>query len=255
MVLMLQKYLTPRWLAAHVVVMIVAGVFIRLGIWQLDRLEERRAGNATVTERTAMPAVGLNELLAGVPDGEREYRPVFVTGTFDVQGEVLIRSRTNEGEAGFHVVTPLVSGPGVAVLVNRGWVPLDLDTPPVAPALPPTGVVEVTGTVRNSQSAPALGPRDPADGQLQRFYWIDIPRVQQQSPYRLDPVSVELVSQVPAQAGPLPIPVPARELTEGSHLAYAIQWFAFAAIGLGGYVALLRRGRTTGGVGESTLPR
>ena len=169
---------------------------------------------------------------------------------------MLIRSRTNNGEAGFHVVTPLVSEPGVAVLVNRGWVPLDLDTPPVVPALPPAGVVEVTGTVRNSQSAPALGPRDPADGQLERFYWIDIPR----APAAVAHTGwIRYLSSWSLRSRPrlvrLPIPVPARELTEGSHLAYAIQWFAFALIGLGGYVALLRRGRKTGGVGESALPR
>ena len=73
---MLQKYLTPRWLAAHVVVMIVAGVFIRLGIWQLDRLEERRAYNATVmpNERPCLRS-DLNELLAGVPDGRARIPP------------------------------------------------------------------------------------------------------------------------------------------------------------------------------------
>jgi cytochrome oxidase assembly protein ShyY1 len=243
---MLRKYLTPRWLVAHVVVVIVAGIFIRLGTWQLDRLNARRAANTTVAERIALPAVGLDVLLTSVPESEREYRRVVVSGTFDPQGEVLIRSRTNEGEAGFHVVTPLMTDPGVAVLVNRGWVPLDLDTPPVVPALPPTGPVEVTGAVRSSQFAPTLGPRDPADGHLQRLFWIDISRIQQQSAHRLVAVSVELVSQAPAQPGPLPIPVPPHELTEGPHLAYAIQWFAFAAIGLGGYVALLRRSRKSG---------
>lgn len=249
---MLQKYTTPRWLAAHLIVIIVAGVFIRLGIWQLDRLVERRSQNETIAQRTELAPVTLNELLGTVAVSDREYRRVVVEGTFDVDGEVLIRSRTHNGEAGFHVVTPLVLNDGSAVLVNRGWVPLDLDTPPVSPALPPVGPVEVTGTVRESQSAPALGPRDPSEGNLERFYWIDIPRLQQQSSYPLAAVSIELVSQLPTQSGRLPIPVPARTLTEGSHLAYALQWFAFAVIGLGGYGALLRRDRRTGGGKDHT---
>ena len=130
--------------------------------------------------------------------------------------------------------------------------PLDLNTPPVSSALPPVGLIEVTGTVRETQTAPALGPTDPSEGRLERFYWIDIPRLQQQSSYPLAPVSIELVSQLPTQSGRLPVPVPARMLTEGSHLAYAVQWFAFAVIGLGGYGALLRRNRRTGGGGDHT---
>ena len=249
---MLQKYTTPRWLAVHLIVIIIAGVFIRLGIWQLDRLAERRTFNAAIAERTEIAPVDLNELLGNVAVSDREYRRVVVAGTFDVDGEVLIRSRTHNGEAGFHVVTPLLLNDGSAVLVNRGWVPLDLDTPPVSPALPSVGPVEVTGTVRESQSAPALGPRDPSEGKLERFYWIDIPRLQQQSSYPLTPISLELVVQVPAQSGRLPIPVPARTLTEGSHLAYAVQWFAFALIGLGGYGALLHRNRRIGGGADHT---
>ena len=244
---MLQKYLTPRWLAAHVIVLVITAVFLRLGIWQLDRLAERRSSNAAIAERTEIAPVDLGDLLENVAVPDREYRRVVVTGAFDVDGEVLIRSRTHNGEAGFHVVTPLALQDGSAVLVNRGWVPLDLDTPPVSSALPPVGPVEVTATVRESQPAPALGPRDPSEGKLDRLYWIDIPRLQQQSSYPLSPISVELVSQVPAQSGRLPIPVPARNLTEGSHLAYAVQWFAFAVIGLGGYGALLHRNRRIGG--------
>jgi surfeit locus 1 family protein len=247
---MLQRYLTSRWITAHIVVLVVAALFIRLGIWQLDRLDARRAENDAVAGRMALQPVDLNSLLDSVPSDEWEYRRVVVVGTFDVDGEVLVRSRTHNGEAGFHVVTPLVSEPGVAVLINRGWVPLDLDSPPVSVAFPPVDQVEVSGTIRISQSAPTLGPRDPVNGQLERVYWIDITRIQQQSPYSLAPVSIELDSQVPAQAGPLPFPVPARELTEGSHLAYAIQWFAFALIGLGGYAALLGRNRKPGRVGE-----
>jgi surfeit locus 1 family protein len=249
---MLQKYTTPRWLAVHLVVIIIAGVFVRLGIWQLDRLVERRTSNAAIAERTEIAPMDLNELLGNAAVSEREYRRVVAAGTFDVDGEVLIRSRTHNGEAGFHVVTPLVLNDGSAVLVNRGWVPLDMDTPPVSPALPPVGTVEVTGTVRESQAAPALGPRDPSEGKLERFYWIDIPRLQQQSSYPLTPISLELVVQVPAQSGRLPIPVPARTLTEGSHLAYAVQWFAFALIGLGGYAALLHRNRRIGGGADHT---
>lgn len=241
---MLRRFLAPRWMIGHAVVLILAGLFIRLGIWQLDRLAERRVVNEVVSGRMALPPTDLGRLFSTTPADELEYRRAVATGTFDESEEILIRSRTHNGEAGFHVLTPLVTEGDGAVLVNRGWVPLEFDEPPVSPGLPPTDRTEVTGTVRNSQSAPALGPRDPPDGDLERMYWIDIPRIQQQSSYMLAPVSLELEAQIPAQTGLLPVPAAAPELTEGSHLAYAIQWFAFALIGLVGYAALLRRNRT-----------
>lgn len=248
---MLRRFLTPRWIVGHLLVLVVVGVFIRLGIWQLDRLSERRALNDTVSARLALPTTDLRDLLDGASPDEWEHRAAVVQGTFDVKEEILIRSRTSNGEAGFHVVTPLVIGDDVAVLINRGWVPLEYDDPPVTPALPVAGLTEVTGTVRVSQPAPILGPRDPSAGILERMYWIDIPRIQQQSSYALLPVSLQLQVQVPGQIGPLPVPVPPLDLTEGSHLAYSVQWFAFALIGMGGYVALLRRSGRGAGVGES----
>ena len=70
-------------------------------------------------------------------------RPV---GIFDPGEEVLVRSQVHDGIAGWHVITPLVLADGRAVLVNRGWVPLEMDAVPV-PAAPPSGQVTVTGWV------------------------------------------------------------------------------------------------------------
>jgi surfeit locus 1 family protein len=181
-----------------------------------------------------------------------EFRTVSLQGTFDVGEEVLIRSRTSNGEAGFHVVTPLVTPGEEAVLVNRGWVPLSLDAPQAPEALPPAGRVEVVGTIRESESAPSLGPEDPDDGVLLRMFWIDIPRIQRQSSHTLSPVYVELQSQSPAQSTAIPIPPVPTEPSEGSHLAYAVQWFSFALIGVIGYAALLRRTNRTKAPGSVT---
>lgn len=240
---MSHRFFSTRWIIGHLIVLIIVGAFVRLGIWQLDRLQDRRALKDIVSARMALPPSDLTGLLKDLSSDQLEYRRGVVSGIFDSGEEILIRSRTSNGEAGFHVVTPLVIGDDQAVLVNRGWVPLEFDDPPVGPALAPPDRTEVAGTLRKSQSAPTLGPRDPSGGKLQRMYWIDIPRIQEQSIYDLVPVSLELQAQVPQQTGSFPVPVPPRELTEGSHLTYAIQWFAFAGIGLAGYAALLRRSR------------
>ena len=75
---------------------------------------------------------------------DMEYLPVVVTGSYSPENEVLLRGRSTGGGPGFHVLTPLVLGSdagelaGKAVLVERGWVPYDMDEVPVVAALQTT---------------------------------------------------------------------------------------------------------------------
>ena len=233
--------LAPRWLLAHVVVLIVAIVFVNLGFWQLRRLEERRLDNAVGESRFEAGPVDLGTLIEAAGDDEEslEYRRATVTGVFQPEDEVLIRSQVHQGGAGFHVVTPLVREDGSGALVNRGWIPLVLDQVPVSEAPPPQGTVTVEGWVRPGQIRGSLGPTDPAEGRLVTMSRVDIDRIQQQVPYQLDPVYLSLLQGDEAE---LPIPAAAPTFDdEGSHLAYAIQWFSFALIGLVGYFFLIRR--------------
>ena len=107
---------------------------------------------------------------------------------------MLVRNRSYNGSPGYHVLTPLVLPSGDAVIVNRGFVPLETtgDAPKVP--TPPSGVVVVNGRVRSSQKRGHFGPRDPAEGTLTEVARADLARLQQQMPYRLLPVYVELES-------------------------------------------------------------
>jgi surfeit locus 1 family protein len=135
-----------------------------------------------------------------------------------------------EGTAGYHVITPFETVDGQSLLVNRGWVPLEMDQVPV-PAGPPTGRVEITGFIQPD----AHRPGTPA-GERPIFRRIDIAAI---AGNHVLPFYLLL------QGGPddqLPIPVPPPDaFSEGNHMSYAIQWFSFVIIGLVGYGLLLRR--------------
>lgn len=236
-----RRLLTPKWVTAHLLVLALAIVFVRLGMWQLDRLEERREQNQIGESRFGEDPLPLDLLIesAGGDIGSLVYRPAAARGEFDRGNEVLIRSQVHLGNAGFHVITPLVQSDGTAVLVNRGWIPLILDEVPVAEGAPPEGVVTVTGWVEESEERPALGPEDPEAGRLSTLNRVDVDRIQQQVDYALYPVYlVELAED----DGELPVPVDEPTFTDqGPHLAYAIQWFGFASIGVIGYYFLARK--------------
>lgn len=228
-----------RWWVAHLLVITLAVLFVNLGFWQLRRLEERRLQNTVWQTRMADVPLPIGELLAGAGSDldSLEYRPAIARGTYAPEREVLVRSQVMEGTAGFHVITPLVLQDGSAVLVNRGWVPLEMDSVPV-PAMPPVGEVEVTGWIRPSQPRQGMGPIEPSTGTLTQVARVDIDRLQQQMSWPLAPVYLVADNN----AGALPAEVAAPDLTDqGPHLGYAIQWFAFALIGVVGYLFLLRR--------------
>ena len=236
---MLQTLRQPKWIAATVLVITLAALFVGLGMWQLDRLEQRQALNQVGEERMSQEATHLQLALeeAGGKIEALQYRNVYLTGVFDPSEEVLIRSQVELGQAGFHVITPLVTDEGWAVLVNRGWVPLGMDTPPVG-SRPEPGRQRVEGWVQLSQVRPALAPED-LRGEQPVFNRVDIGRIGEQTPYDLAAVYVVAAGEEGVE---LPVPVDPPDFTnEGSHLAYAVQWFGFAAVGLVGFYFLLRR--------------
>lgn len=238
---MLEALRRPQWLAAAIVVGLLAGLFVRLGIWQLDRLSERRSDNAVGQMRLQTAPTRLSELLAeaGGDLDEIEFRRVELSGEFEPEQEVLIRSQVELGQAGFHVITPLVANDGQGVLVNRGWVPLPMDEPPIREALPDPGPLRVEGWVRLSENRPRFGPED-APGKLEVLNRVDVDRIAQQVDQPLAPVYVVLAGE----RGTTELPIPIREpafTDEGPHLAYAIQWFGFALVGVVGLFFLIRR--------------
>jgi surfeit locus 1 family protein len=100
---------------------VFAAVFIRLGVWQLSRLAERRALNAELKTRAATAPVDVRALSADT--GEAHFRRVRISGTYDFAHEIIITNRSRNGSPGINILTPLrLAGTDTAVLVNRGWV-------------------------------------------------------------------------------------------------------------------------------------
>jgi cytochrome oxidase assembly protein ShyY1 len=230
----------PRWVALIVAVALLAAACVSLGRWQLRRLDGRRAANAAVLAGLHAPPESPDRLLRpGLPmPDSAEWRPVRTTGRYDAAYELLVRNRLLDGRVGYYVLTPLVTDSGTALLVNRGWVASGATAaarPDVPP--PPPGEIEVTGRVRRSERA--SGHRGLPAGQVDR---IDVPAIATGLPYPVYGGYAELTEQQPA-AGPagVPRPVPAPSLSEGPHLVYALQWFAFALMAIGGAVVLFRR--------------
>lgn len=234
-------------LLAFATVMTVACVL--LGLWQLDRYEQRGDRNDAVRVALATDPVPLQDVLPvrdaddGSPApqvaGEVEWRAVDVRGTYDPSREVVLRLRPLDGQSSVHVLTPLVLDDGRAVLVDRGF--LTTSSPTTEDVTTPTavgGVVELTGRVRLSEDGRGSGLA--AQSTPPSIRLVDLDDLRKVWDDRLATVWLERIDQVPQEDAAL-TPIPPPELSAGTSLIYAVQWFLFGVIAVVGAALLARR--------------
>lgn len=211
-------------------------VLVSLGLWQLRRLDEKQLANQVGLSRSTSAALDLEAMVSGAGSDldTLEYRRATTRGVWDATYEVYVRSQVKDGRSGLWVVTPLILSDGRAVMVNRGWIPVELDR---GQAAPPVGEAEVTGTVRASRRRSSLGPTD-RPGIEDTIARVDLQVLDGFVPQSLLGVYLE-ESSVNLASWPRRLDPPTFD-EEGPHLIYAVQWFSFALVTLVGYGALIR---------------
>lgn len=232
---------SPTWIAGFLIAGVAVFAFVNLGLWQLRRLDERRVINAEIVAAQEQDPIDLAIFLAQSGDpNDLVWRRISAEGVYATDLEVILSGRSHKARPGHNVLTPLILNGGAALIVNRGWIPFELDEPPVAEATPPAGRVTVVGTLRPDEGAGLLAGAT-GDDPVRRIASIDLVRIgaDQEVGSTFD-VYLQLAEQDPGQ-GSLPEAIPLSEVSEGSHLSYAVQWFVFAAVVLIGFPALVWR--------------
>lgn len=219
----LRVWLAPRWWLWHLALVAVLVAFTGLGLWQFrayDRAAPPPRGPAVPLAQVADPG---GRLSAAAAD-----RYVVVRGTWQADGQLVVPDRERDGRAGAWVVTPLRTGDGLVTVV-RGWVPRGEGPPP-----PVGGAVTVRGVLRpNETDSEATG----VVGALPRGQvpYVSAVTVLSALPYdhtRLYDGYLLLGDQQPHDAAaPAPLPAPPRAAgpERWRNLAYAVQWWLFAA--------------------------
>ncbi|OKL54794.1 hypothetical protein BSZ39_02105 [Bowdeniella nasicola] len=220
------RFLTSgRWVGLMLTALIVVVTCILLGMWQWGRYEHKRDLVAQFDRAYNAPTIPLADVVAeGVSiDGTREWRPVELTGQWTGE-QILIRNRAVGGKNAYRVVAVLQT-PGINVVVDRGWLPVE-ETAPTPPPLP-SGQVSFVGRLRPPEPADsrgitqgqahAINPNQLGQGALLNGY-------------------VQVTDGLDGLRG---YPTPERDL--GPHLSYAFQWWVFALGAVVGLVILARR--------------
>jgi cytochrome oxidase assembly protein ShyY1 len=224
--------ITPKWIAFHLLVVVVVVAMVNLAFWQLRRLDERRQFNSQVRANANQPIEPFDDLRSAITDPSTvEWRRVRVSGRYVPDHQFLVVNRSQNGDTGRNVVDALELDDGSLLLVNRGFVPEADAVPPV-----PQGPIELVGRLRASERRATGQTADESADALTEVRRIDIAVLSKQFDAPVLPMYVEQLDS----AGSLQ-PIVAPTLDEGPHLSYTIQWFIFSVCVIAGWVLAVRR--------------
>ena len=203
-------------------------LFVALGLWQLDRADQKRALAHNLEQRRKLPPLVLSGEL---PSAEQlEYRPVAATGRWLADKTVLIENRKHQGRTGFHVITPMqLTDSGRILLVNRGWISRDQAGDPAVIAQS-SGEQTIHGQA-NIPQPPALDLSLPDESTETLPHWpfLTLAHFSAWSGLQVLPF---MMLQSPQDDSGFVRQWPEPQANVGMHIGYAIQWFAFALIAL-----------------------
>jgi len=230
-----QKVKEPWALFKSIIALLLIILCLWGSQWQYHRGVDRHARNAIIEKRIAQSPIELNTVKGDLAD--YEWQRVVVTGTFNPDKQILLRNRYNDGKYGYEVLTLFTSTDNKSFWVDRGWVQAGATatTPPVVTALP-SGEVSISGRLRLDSSLPrgsffALpGKGEGLVSELNAQSQLDTEK------FYIDLLSGSEKSLTPEVTAQLP------ELSDGPHMAYALQWIFFGGLVLYGRI-LIRRTR------------
>ncbi len=236
--------LRPGWLALTAVVFTFAiCCFTLLSPWQFSRNTERETQNNALESSFTAEPVPLNQVLPpGASPADREWHRVALSGSYLADKEVVARLRTVQGEAAFEVLTPFRTTDGQLVLVDRGYVRLDDKSGILPYAPPPPGIVQLTARVRQDETDPKNRPAFTDGGKLQS-YVVDSRVVARSANLDIRPGYFQLDAEQPGVLSALPLP----QTDSGPFLSYALQWIAFGAMAVLGWLYFTVRELKPGG--------
>lgn len=225
-----------RTLLSLAIPLACAALFVRLGVWQLARHDQRAALNSGLDARLVAPPVPLGDLAADTT--KARWTRVTVTGRFRYDLEQVQAGRASEGSPGVHLITPLQrDGNDTLVIVTRGWV----YSPDAASAdltrWHEADSVSLTGYLVPLVAEGLVAPADPTAA----LRSLNLAALRTRLGVPIAPVQIVMTSDSLARADSVPKRLPPPIVDAGPHRSYAVQWFAFALIAIIGGGLLFQR--------------
>jgi surfeit locus 1 family protein len=219
------------WLSIVTILALI--LFVKLGLWQLSRADEKDARHISLEYYAQQPAVTIPSILVNLED--YQYRQVEIRGYFNSEYSIFLDNKLHQGVAGYHVLTPLqLENSSMNVMVNRGWVSGGGDRSQLPEVITPEDRVEISGFI----VAPTIKALSLSDEQVIDKVWqnfdLDIYRLK--TKLTLQPLL--LLQQDNKIDDGLVRQWDKPESGSAKNLGYAFQWFSLAVATLIIYLVL-----------------
>ena len=217
--------------------MAVTIVFVLLGNWQLDRAQGKEALTARLESLRHEPAINIGSAI--VDPASVDFRSAALRGIWAADKTVLVDNKLHHGRVGYYVVTPLkLEGGDMHVLVYRGWVEATASRSDLPRIATPTGLVELSGQLRQPPSRFIELSADTRVGNIWQNLTVDRFRVW--SGLKIQPA---VVYQTGAADDGLQRDWPKPDVNVFKHYFIACQWYGFALVFPGLFIYFWFKGR------------
>ena len=217
----------PWPLTAFVVVMLPT--VVSLGLWQLDRAEEK----------AALEEVYLGQLGAPVQEVKPSIDPfsrLVLHGEYG-DDQYYLDNQVLNGHVGYWVLQTFRLDDGARYLVNRGWIKAPTSREELPVAVAPAGKVDlVVMAWPNLGLPPLFGPDEWPPGARIRVQRRDIDQMASRSAAYPMEMRLEAGSTGVLRAAPTDL-----DLGRERHLGYAVQWFGLGVVLMSGWLVIFFR--------------
>jgi surfeit locus 1 family protein len=203
----------------------LTGLFVGLGLWQLQRAEANQAVLNKLMTTMKQPPATLKDI--NTPQDWR-FHLATLTGQFDNSRSFLLDNKTNKHRVGYEVYTPFTpDGSDQTFLVDRGFIPANPDRN-VLPTIP---AIAKTTTILGMLSLPPLGVTLGKVTDIKTTTWpqrietLQLNNISQTLNANLFPYVLMLAPQSPYA---FDMEWKLTDTTPAQHRLYAAQWFALA---------------------------
>jgi surfeit locus 1 family protein len=213
----------------------LTGLFVVLGIWQVNRLAWKEGLIAEVTARLDQPAYDLPppDQWPSLDLTTFDFHPVKVSGQYLADKTVLVFTSLGDDAKGkysgpgYWVMTPFTADDGGIVFINRGFVPQTQASAFSSGNTVPKGHLSIIGIAVEAEAAGAFTPGPDIARHVE---WVRDP-VRLATMAGLSAPVIGLTIDAPAgTTGALPQGGETTIAFPNNHLGYAFTWFGFAIL-------------------------